>query len=778
MKASVRYLHRLADLVFGHRKICVGLFLLLTLFFAWQALSLRVDAGFNKLLPMQHPYIHKLLKHRAQFGGANRILIDLSVRKGTIFTPEFFQALKQATDAVFFLPGVDRSRVHSLFTPNTRFTEVVEDGISGGNVIPQDFQSDTAGLAKVRSNILKADIVGRLVANDFSGAMITAQLLEVDPETGKRVDYLQVSRLLEQRIRDRFETTGIDTSIQLDIHIIGFAKAIGDISDGARRVVMFFAITIILTGILLRLFTRTWRATLAILGCSLVAVVWQLGLLPLLGYGMDPMSVLVPFLIFAISVSHGVQMVHAIRHHLVYNDTFLAARKAFIRLVIPGGAALLSDTVGFVAILLIHIAVIQEMAITASLGVAVIILTNFLLLPLILSGCQLLAIPEKAGWMSVVWHGLSSLALPRRRGWVALGALLLLGFGLWQAAEIKIGDLQRGVPELRADSRYNLDTMAITRRYSIGVDVLSVYAETIKDACIDYAVMDTIERFRWRMANAEGVQSALALSNVVKVINAGWNEGDPRWRVLSRNPQVLVQSVALVETSSGLLNSDCTVMPVYLFTRDHKAETIERIIKAAKANARELATDKVTFVLAGNNVGVMAASNEAVEAAQIPILAYVFGAVALLCWLTFRSLRAVLCVLLPLALVSILAYAVMAWLEIGLKVSTLPVVALGVGVGVDYGIYIFAGFQHFLHRGRSLQEAYLLALQQSGSSVVFTAVTLAIGVATWVFSPLKFQADMGILLTFLFLVNMLATVVLLPALASLLFRTRSAAVQR
>jgi len=749
VKARVRYLHRLADLVFSHRKICLGLFLLLTLFFAWQALSLRIDAGFNKLLPMQHPYIHNLLKHRAQFGGANRILIDLSVRKGDIFTPVFFQALKQATDAVFFLPGVDRARVHSLFTPNTRFTEVVEDGISGGNVIPQDFQADTAGLAKVRSNILKAGIVGRLVANDFSGAMITAQLLEVDPETGKRVDYLKVSRLLEQRIRDRFETTGIDTSIQLDVHIIGFAKAIGDISDGARRVVMFFAITIILTGILLRLFTRTWRATLAILGCSLVAVVWQLGLLPLLGYGMDPMSVLVPFLIFAISVSHGVQMVHAIRHHLVYNDTFLAARKAFIRLVIPGGAALLSDTVGFVAILLIHIAVIQEMAITASLGVAVIILTNFLLLPLILSGCQLQAVPEKAGWMSVVWRGLSSLALPRRRGWVALGALLLLGFGLWQAAGIKIGDLQRGVPELRADSRYNLDTMAITRRYSIGVDVLSVYAETIKDACIDYAVMDTIERFRWRMANVEGVQSALALPNVVKVINAGWNEGDPRWRVLSRNPQVLVQSVALVETSSGLLNSDCTVMPVYLFTLDHKAETIERIIKAAKANARELATDKVKFVLAGNNVGVMAASNEAVQAAQIPILAYVFGAVALLCWLTFRSLRAVLCVLLPLALVSVLAYAVMAWLEIGLKVSTLPVVALGVGVGVDYGIYIFAGFQHFLHRGRSLQEAYLLALQQSGSSVVFTAVTLAIGVATWVFSPLKFQADMGVLLTFL-----------------------------
>jgi len=772
MRARVLRLHRVADAVFGHRKMLLGLFLLLTLFFGWQATLLRIDAGYNKLLPMQHPYIHALLQHRAQFGGANRILIDLSVRKGDIFTPEFFQALRQATDTVFFLPGVDRARVRSLFTPNTRFTEVVEDGISGGNVIPQDFQADSQGLAKVRGNIIKAGIVGRLVANDFSGAMITAQLLDVDPVTGKRVDYLQISRLLEQQIRQRFVTQDIRAKVQLDVHIIGFAKAIGDISEGAQRVVLFFAIAILLTGILLRLFTRTWRATLAILGCSLVAVIWQLGLLPLLGYGMDPMSVLVPFLVFAISVSHGVQMVHAVRHHLGYNDTLLAVRKAFIRLIIPGGVALLSDTVGFITILLIHIAVIQEMAITASLGVAVIILTNFLLLPLILSGCQLRSVQKGNSRMQGVWRGLSSLASPGRARPVLLIALLLLGLGLWQAAGIKMGDLHRGVPELRPDSRYNLDARTITRRYSIGVDVLSVYAETTKDGCIDFSVMDTIEHFRWRMANVEGVQSALALPNVVKVINAGWNEGDPRWRVLSRNPQVLVQSVALVETSSGLLNSDCTVMPVYLFTRDHKAETIERIVQAVKRNAQQLGNEQVRFVLAGNNVGVMAATNEAVQAAQIPILAYVFTAVALLCWLTFRSFRAMLCVLLPLALVSVFAYAVMTWFEIGLKVSTLPVVALGVGVGVDYGIYIFAGFQHFLHRGRSLPEAYLLALQQSGSSVVFTAVTLAIGVATWVFSPLKFQADMGILLTFMFLVNMLATVVLLPALASLLYRSR------
>ncbi|MCH7893039.1 MAG: MMPL family transporter [Proteobacteria bacterium] len=183
--------------------------------------------------------------------------------------------------------------------------------------------------------------------------------------------------------------------------------------------------------------------------------------------------------------------------------------------------------------------------------------------------------------------------------------------------------------------------------------------------------------------------------------------------------------------------------------------------------------DDVKFRLATGNVGVMAATNEEVSEAQFPILMGVFAAIILLCWVTFRSLRAVLCIVLPLGLVSLLAYALMAILEIGLKVNTLPVVALGVGVGVDYGIYIFSRMQEFLKRGETLHAAFLDTLSVTGNGVVFTAVTLGVGVATWIFSPLKFQADMGILLTFMFLVNMLGAIFLLPALAAWLFPENS-----
>jgi predicted RND superfamily exporter protein len=166
----------------------------------------------------------------------------------------------------------------------------------------------------------------------------------------------------------------------------------------------------------------------------------------------------------------------------------------------------------------------------------------------------------------------------------------------------------------------------------------------------------------------------------------------------------------------------------------------------------------------------MAAQNEEVRAKELPILSYVFVAVTLMCVLTFRSLMGAVVVIVPLALVSVLVYAVMALVGIGLKVTTLPMVALGAGIGVDYGIYLFSRMQHFLASGLSVEDSYLATLRVTGASIFFTGVTLSIGVVFWVFSPLKFQADVGLMLTFMFLVNMLAAMILLPALAAFLVR--------
>lgn len=752
-------------LVFRNRPFVIGVFIVLTVLMGASTSRLGIDAGFDKMLPMQHDYMKTFTHYRTDFGGANRVLVALVTKQDDIFTPEFFSALEKATDDVFFIQGVDRSRVSSLFTPNVTYSEVVEDGFVGGNVVPSDFTPTPEGLAQVRRNVLASEYVGRLVANDFSGAMISAELMDVDPASGKKLDVVQTAKALE-KIRAKYENDDID------IHIIGFAKVVGDMAEGTSRVVLFFGITLLVTTAMVFFYTLSVRRTLLPLACSLVAVIWQLGLLPILGYGIDPMGILVPFLVFAIAISHGVQMVSANRAEVFAGSTPLdAARSSFRRLLVPGVIALASDTIGFVTIRLIEIRIIQEMATIASLGVLVIILTNMVLLPVMLSYVGISAGSKKRLFarmarFEIVWQGLSTLARRRNAAAIIAFALVLFIFGLWKGTGIRIGDLHQGVPELRPDSRYNVDTRVISEKFTIGTDVITVYAEAGPDACIHYPPMRAIDDFSWHLANVEGVHSVLALPTVAKVITSGWYQGSLAWRVLSRNEDVLREAVQYVPTTSGLLNRDCSVMPIYIFTRDHKADTISHIVASIKAYRGEDAEDTVTFKLAGGNVGVMAATNEEVVASQFPILFYVFGAVIALCLVTYRSIRATLCIVLPLGLVSLLGYALMTLLDIGLKVNTLPVVALGVGVGVDYGIYIYSRMESILKEGKSLEEAYLETLKVTGNGVLMTGVTLATGVATWIFSPLQFQADMGILLTFLFLVNMLGAVLLLPALAA------------
>ncbi len=755
-------------LVFDHRRAWLAAFALVTLILGLFATRIGTDAGFSKMIPLEHEYMRTFTEHQKTFGGANRILVALVRKDGKdIFTPAFFDRLKNATDDIFFIPGIERTSVASLFTPNVRFIEITEEGFAGGNVVPSTFRNTAADLAQVRANLLKSSELGRLASRDFNGALIRAELQEHDPNTGARLDYFMVARELE-RIRARYE------SPEIDVHITGFAKAVDDIRAGTTGVLTFFLAAFLITAALLRIYTRSTRVSVLALACALVPVVWLFGLLHLLGYGIDPMSILVPFLIFSIGVSHAVQMTNAWRLRRMETHSSLdAAQDAFRRLFIPGALALATNALGFLVIMLIKIEIVRELGITASLGVALMIVTNKILLPILLS--YLTVQPDalrRAGHQehlaTRVWSGVAQLS-KRRQATIALcAALVVLGIGAWQARALKTGDLGQGIPELRQDSRYNRDNAAITGSFAIGVDVLGVVVQThgFDSACTRHEIMEAIERFEWEMRRLPGVQSVLAPTTVARMVHGGVNEGHLKWRALPRDPAMMAQVVGPLDTASGLIDNTCNTMQVLVFTRDHQNDTIARIVDAVKRfNAHE-AHDRIVFRLATGNIGVMAATNEAVDAAEYQMLGAIFGVLALLCYATFRSLAAVLCILLPLALVSVLCNALMATLGIGLKVSTLPVVALGVGVGVDYGIYLYDTLQHRLGHGATLEDACRDALRQRGAAALFTALTMSVGVGSWVYSALKFQADMGLLLAFMFLVNAIAAIVLMPALAA------------
>jgi predicted RND superfamily exporter protein len=786
---SADWVGKISYWIFHRRKPLLILFVLITILLGAMASQLRVQAAFTKMIPLKHEYMQTFLQYQSDFGGANKVLVALKNTRGDIYEKEFMETLRKVTEEVFYIKGVERSSVASLFTPNVRYNEVVEDGFRGGNIVSADFAGTPEQLQQVRENLLKSDWIGRLVSNDHSSAMVVATLMENDPETGERLDLQDVAAELE-KIRAKYEQG--DTTV----HVIGFAKAVGDIARGAAGVLLFFGLAFVITSVLLYWYSGSLMITALALICAIVPVIWLLGLLPVFGLGLDPMSILVPFLIFSIAVSHAVQMTNAWKLETLHGaDGITASTHSFQKLFIPGAMALLANALGFMVIAFVEIEIVRELAYTATIGVTVMIITNKMLLPILLSYYKFtpeqaskLAGKETAGdWL---WERIGPLAT-KRIAWVSiLAGVALLAFGLSQARHLHIGDLGKGVPELRPESRYNQDVEMITSHFAIGVDLLQVIAEAKPESdedspCVDRDVMDKIEDFEFQMRQVDGVATVRSLSGFVKTITQSFAETYSKWRMLPESRAQIAQGVGYAtRLGNEFMNSRCTAMPISIYTTDHQAQTIEHIVKVVKDfKAGGGDTGRVTFRLASGNVGVMAATNEAVEAADKWVNLALFASVSVLCLATFRSFPITLCVILPLALVTVLCNALMAMLGIGVKVNTLPVVALGVGVGVDYGIYLFERMKYEMEdNGLTLKDAFVEALKQRGTASIFTAVTMTISVATWIFSALKFQADMGILLAFMFLVNAFGAILLLPALAAYLVgdrrRTRVAATAR
>ncbi len=787
----------LERVLFNNRITVLIVLALATLLFAFGLTKTKLDSSIEKYIPLHHEYIQNYLVHANDMkNGVANIKVSIEAKQGDIFTKEYQEALSKITDDIFYINGVNRSAMRSLWTPNTRWMEVTEEGFQGGPVIPSDYDGSPASIEKLRENVLKSGEVGRLVANDFRSAIIDISLIEKDPETGEKLNYQEFSHQLEKTVRAVY---GAPDS-PYNVYITGTPKKLGDLMDGAVSIAYFFLAAMIMTAVLLYFYSRCPRGTLAPILVSIIAVVWQLGSLGLLGMTIDLYSVLVPFLVFAIGISHGVQIINGIAIEAGKGaDRLTAARRAFRALYAPGMLALISDGMGFLTLLFIDIGVIRELAIAASLGVAIIIITNLVLLPIILSyvgisraGIENAHKNENSDFF--FWRMLSKIASPKFAFIPIVVALAMAVYGNYASKGLQIGDLDKGAPELRADSRYNLDNDFMVSHYSTSSDVFVVMVETPKEMCVSYKALETIDRFMWYMENVEGVQSAVSVATVSKLTTKSMNEGNLRWSALSRNQSVLNGAVQRSQ-EAGLINPDCSMSPVVIFLNDHKAETLARAVAAVEkfktefddkvdnkyftynqaqteeaiAN-NELSSVPVRLQLASGNAGIEAATNQVIDRAQSLMLYFVYAVVIALCFMTFRSARAVACIILPLVLTSILGEALMVWLGMGVKVATLPVTALGVGIGVDYGIYIYSRLEAMLIQGKNMQQAFLETLRTTGKAVAFTGITLAIGVATWIFSPIKFQADMGVLLTFMFLWNMLGALVLLPALGYYLLK--------
>ena len=798
----------LERLVFNFRPIVMIFCAIVTLVLGYQATKIELKAGFEKMLPQNHPFVINYQENKHELAGlGNNLRLAVETKGETIYEPEFLEAFERISQEVFFIPGVDRIGMKSLFTPNTRWKIVTEEGFTGGPVVPDGFDNSPEMIEKLKINVQRAGIIGDLISNDARSASILIPLLDLDPESGNplnvyyfggelerlrekykgflftTIEHADPNEELAHRVSNDLEGFGeVSEHSDLKMHITGFAKIVGSLIDGMVSVMTFFLVAIVIATLLLYWYTRAIKATLVVILCTVVAVIWQLGILATFGFVLDPYSILVPFLVFAIGVSHGAQKLNGVIQSIAAGTHhYIAARYTFRQLFRAGVTALLSDGVGFAVLMIIMIPVIQDLAVTASIGVSVLIFTNLILVPVVLSyiGIRQKAVdhasnlakkPEDA---HALWRFL--LVFTERKGAtiaIAVAALLAI-MGLAVAQNLQIGDLDPGAPELRPDSLYNKDVAFMNDNYSTSSDIFAIIVKSEPDGCINHEVLSLANELRWRLGELDGVEGVRGLNTRVEQMLSGLNEGYVKFNTLYRNQDTVNYSVSEL-MGLGYVNAECSVWPMVVYLADHKAATLTGVVDTLAAFNEEFQTPKVQFLGAAGSAGFEAATNIVVKKANREMMFWVYGAVMLLCLLTFRSLAGVVCAVVPLILTTILCEALMVWLGIGIKVATLPVIALRVGIGVDYALYVLTVILAKGRRGIPLRQAYFETLMFTGRVVALIGVTLAAGVITWALSPIKFQADMGILLTFMFLWNMIGALVLMPALAHFLLKPKSA----
>ena len=882
-------LQKIENWFFKFRLPVLSSFVILTLVMGYFAVQIRMDAGFYKQLPSSHSFVKTYYQYQDDLSGTNSITLSLRTTDGDIFNEEYLSKLYQLNQTIRYLPGVNQGSMQSLWTPNVRVLRVTEEGFESTEVIPGNLTPSKLSkeeIDKIKERILTGGHVGSLVSNDFTSSLIKVELTEFNRSTGEKIDYLKLGQEIEL-IRDQFEND------VYRVEITGFAKMISDIANEAYNVVFFFGLAFLLTILAVYWYSRSWTLTFLPLICSLTSLVWQFGMLKILGFGLDPLAILVPFLVFAIGVSHGIQQINQITKEVIDGKSAeFAARASFSRLLIPGSMALITDLVGFGTLILLPIGMIQELGITASIGVAFKIITNLVMLPLAASYAKYNDSFAIRAHSAIVYRQnlmgfFGKLARPRQAViTLSISAFLFVG-AAYLASERHVGDLHAGAPELRPEARYNKDITEITKRYNVTTDVLVVITEAGAtggvNPCRSQYVIEAQDNLHWYLENIPGVTKVISLSSVAKRALSGYAEGNLKWTYLPNDEPALAFATSVVDPSTGLINEACSIMPIYVFTQDHKATTMSKVIESIESynekfralddtitfktliarpaegtdiiplvatlggeetniedleniknpilfsddeftdfayennfNSRNLyvtnllnyyrdidsfdenvnfrvkdikasdkaiknffnenpeyqnliyEVDEIKHRLASGTVGIQHATNEVIEETELPMMIIVYIVIVILVFVTYLDWRATICCTVPLTFATMLGYAFMDLAQIGLKVSTLPVMVLAVGVGVDYAFYIYNRTQLRLKEGLNITEAFEHTFANTGAAVVFTAITLAIGVSTWSFSALKFQADMGSLLTFMFIINMVCAMTTLPALAVIL----------
>lgn len=760
--------YRFGEWIIERRFRVLLLFGALTVFFGYFAAQTQLVTSFSDLMPQNHPFIKIYHKYEDYFGGTNTVTIMVEAREGTIYTHDIIAKLAKMTGDMDLVYGVQHGSVRSL--TNANFFRPLPGGVVlNSPILPEGKIPDTpTELEELKSNVHKNPgvVFGRFVSLDDKAAKIESTFLE------SRLDYRRIFQETYKLVVDPQK----DSTVH--IYVSGQPILYGWVYHYTPQIFKIFVVTVLALWVLLYLYFHDWRGALRPTISGVICAIWGLGFIRLIGFSLDPLVLVIPFLITARAVSHSVQM-HDRYYEEYYRlrDKKKAILSSFSELFVPSLSGILTDAFGVLVILLVPIVFLQRLAITASFWIAAIIVSELLLNPIVYYYLEpphidVIERRERGFFKRMLEAIARPMLTPSGRIVTTLatvGVVVLCAF-FWTG--LKVGDPGSETPYLWPNSPYNRAAAAIEREFG-GIDPFVVVAELkTRDKLSDpqlYQVMDAYQRY---MEGDSEVGGSYSLADLLANSAGPLKEFQLKWNVLPTTRRGAGQIVTGFLAGSSPLQTAFIVTPrqeatqVTIYCKNREGENIQRIVARTQ---RFFADPKhqvpgVEFVPGGGIIGQLAAANQEIVDNDVRLNILAFATIYIIVLVTYRSFMAGFYLLFPLALANAAINAYMGAHDIGININTLPVVTVGVGFGIDYAIYIVSRIIEELALGREIQDATYHALVTSGKAVAFTALTLVASVLFWYWSSIRFDAEMGLLLAVWMFVSMLGAMTILPVL--------------
>lgn len=763
-------MRRLAEWIVKRRFPVLVTVLILTVFFGYQTLRIEMYTAFSDLLPKDHPFIRVHNEFSKVFGGANLVLLSVEVKEGDIFNTRTLEKIKRLTEVLELTPGANNYQIFSIARQKVKDVRATSWGIEVQPVMWPDVPRSDDEMERLRNAIYaNPTIAGRLVSMDGKAALITAAFHE------ERLDYARLFRRIQSAIH---EVEDKNTTV----YAAGEPVLYGWIYYHLREISLIIGLTCLTIFGILILYYRNLNGVLIPILSGLVTFIWGTGFTALMGFNFDPLILVVPFLIAARTISHSIQFRERFFEELERweGDKERAAAESVSGLLMPGSVSILTDASGLIVLLVAPMPILTKLAIAGSFWVMSNFVSVLILDPIL---CCYFPTPRhlpKGGeghWLDAPLRHVGRFCTAPLGRWVVLVAFG--GTFIWSLywnQFLTVGDSRPGSPLLWPNSNYNVSVRHINDKFQ-GTDHLYVIVKGKEEKTAKSpAVLRTMEEFQRAMERSPYVGGTDSIVGLTRQINTVLHNNDPRWGLLPLSADEVGGILMVAEHGSEpgdfdrWVNYNFQHANITVFLHDHKGDTIREIIQRAKQFISSQRMEQAEFKLAGGIVGVLAAANEVMEQSNWVILGLMLIAQLFFCALGFHSFVAGLLFVGVVFLSNMFGMALMAFWNVGLNVNTLPVISLGIGFGVDYGIYIVSrAIEEYQREGRpDLRAALIEGVATAGKAVLYTAFLISAGILFWSFSPLRFQAEMGYQLLIILTMNMLGGLLLLPAFIHLM----------